>query len=80
MMRTPDHETVVIYTGKTMDAEMVNQLLNNQGIETLISNQLMGSIAPWQVSAGGFEPVEIIINKEDEAKARQLIKEFHYSS
>ncbi len=77
MIRTPNSETMVIFSGKPMDAEMINQLLNDHGIITLISNKLMGSIAPWQVSAGGFEPVEIVINKADEHKAYELISAFH---
>ena len=77
MIRTPDSETMVIFSGKPIEAEMINQLLNDRGIITLISNKLMGSIAPWQVSAGGFEPVEVIINKADEPKAHQLIAAFH---
>lgn len=76
MIRNTDPDTVVIFTGKPIDAEMVNQLLNDNGIVTLINNKLMGSIAPWQVSAGGFEPVEIVINKKDKEKAQQLISEF----
>ena len=77
MIKTPDSDTLVIFTGKPIDAEMINQLLNDHGIITLISNKLMGSIAPWQVSAGGFEPVEVIINKTDEQKAHELIAAFH---
>ncbi|WP_339737350.1 DUF2007 domain-containing protein [uncultured Sunxiuqinia sp.] len=76
MIKSPDSETMVIFTGKPIDAEMINQLLNDHGIVTLISNKLMGSIAPWQVSAGGFEPVEIIIKKTDEQKAHGLIAAF----
>jgi hypothetical protein len=77
MIKAPDSETMVIFSGKPIDAEMINQLLNGHGIVTLISNKLMGSIAPWQVSAGGFEPVEVIINKADEQKAHRLIAAFH---
>ena len=77
MIRTPDSETLVIFRGNPIDAEMINQLLNDHGIVTLISNKLMGSIAPWQVSAGGFEPVEVIINKADEQRAHELIDAFH---
>ncbi len=76
MIRT-DSETIAIFKGKPMEAEMVNQLLNDHGIITFISNRLMGSIAPWQVSSGGFNPVEVIINKRDQEKARELIEEFH---
>lgn len=76
MIRTPDNSTIVVFRGDPMKAEMVNELLKDHGIVSVINNQLMGSIAPWQVAPGGFEPVEIIINKKDEEKARRLIEEF----
>ena len=49
-------ELQVVYRGNQIDSEMISQLLNGNGIETMIKNHLMGSIAPWQVAAGGFEP------------------------
>ena len=39
----------------------------------------MGSIAPWQVSAGGFEPVEVEVLEKDKEKALELINEFRKS-
>ncbi|WP_235934509.1 putative signal transducing protein [Sunxiuqinia indica] len=76
MIRTPDRETVVVFRGHPMKAEMVHELLKGHEIISFINNELMGSIAPWQVSAGGFQPVEIVINKKDELKAISLIEEF----
>ena len=71
-----NEEFQVIFTGNPIDGEMIDQLLNENGIETMVNNQLMGSIAPWQVTAGGFNPVEIVINKNERDKAHQLIEEF----
>lgn len=39
----------------------------------------MGTIAPWQVSPGGFEPVEVEILVKDKEKALKLIYEFNKS-
>ena len=69
-------ELQVVYRGNQIDSEMISQLLNGNGIETMIKNHLMGSIAPWQVAAGGFEPIEIIVNKRDFERAQELMKHF----
>lgn len=39
----------------------------------------MGTIAPWHVSPGGFEPVEVEILLKDKEKALKLIDEFNKS-
>ncbi len=70
-------DLIVIFSGNPIDAEMIKEMLLDNGIPAHLKNQLMGSIAPWHVSAGGFEPVEIVIMKKDEEKARRLIDEFN---
>ena len=77
MGRNNESELIVIYRGNPIDSEMVKEILADNGILAGIKNQLMGSIAPWQVSAGGFEPVEVEILKKDEEKAIALLKEFN---
>ena len=72
-----NQELITIFAGSPVEAEMVNQLLNENGVVTLIKNQLMGTLAPWQVSAGGHDPVEVIIHENDAKKAKLLIEEFH---
>jgi len=73
-------ELITIFAGSPVDAEMVNHLLQDNDIETLIKNQLMGTLAPWQVTAGGHAPVEVVIHERDAGKAKSLIEEFHKQS
>ena len=70
-------ELITIFSGNPVDAEMINQLLNDNNIETLIKNQLMGTLAPWQVTAGGHAPVEVVVHERDAGKAKNLIEEFY---
>ncbi len=76
-IKQKDSDLIVIYTGNPIDSEMIKNFLTDQGIAANLRNQLMGTIAPWQISASGFEPVEIEIFARDKEKALRLIKEFN---
>ena len=72
-------EIIVIYRGNPIEAEMIKDFLNDNGVVATLKNQLMGSIAPWHVSPGGFNPVEIEILLKDREKALELINVFNNS-
>jgi hypothetical protein len=74
-----ESEIMVVFSGNPVDAEMISEILNDNNIVATIKNQLMGSIAPWQVAAGGFEPTEVEILLKDKEQALQLIEAFHQS-
>jgi hypothetical protein len=74
-----DSELTVIFKGNPIDSEIIKEILNDNGIMANLKNQLMGTIAPWHVSAGGFEPVEIEILMKDKEKALNLIDAFNKS-
>ena len=71
-----DSQLIVIFQGNPVDSEIVKNLLTDNGIMANLKNQLMGSIAPWHVSPGGFDPVEVEILAKDKEKALKLIEEF----
>ncbi len=79
MNKQTNSELIVVYRGNPMDSEIIKEILNDNGIMANLKNQFMGSIAPWQVSPGGFEPVEVEILKKDMEKALDLINEFNSS-
>lgn len=79
MKRHPHSDLIVVFRGNLVDAEMVKEILSDNGILAHLKNQLMGSIAPWQVSAGGFESVEVEVLEKDKGKALDLINEFNKS-
>ncbi len=74
-----DSKLIVVHKGNPMDSELIKEVLNDHGIIANLKNQLMGTIAPWQVSAGGFEPVEVEVLLKDKDKALELVAEFNNS-
>jgi hypothetical protein len=74
-----DSELTVVFKGNPIESEIIKEILNDNGIMANLKNQLMGTIAPWHVTAGGFEPVEVEILMKDKEKALNLIDEFNKS-
>lgn len=74
-----ESELIIVFKGKQIDAEIVKEILKNNGIMAGLKNQLMGTIAPWHVSPGGIDPVEVEVLVKDKEKALDLIKEFNKS-
>lgn len=74
-----DSELIVVFKGNPMDSEVIKEILMDNGIEANLKNQLMGTIAPWQVSAGGIDPVEVEVLVKDKEKALDLIAAFNKS-
>ncbi len=65
-----------VYRGNPIQAEMIKQMLEENGISCMLRNKMMGSIAPWLVSYGGENPVSVEVLIEDEEKAKELIEGF----
>ena len=74
-----DSKLIVVFKGNPTDSESINQLLNDSGILARLKNQFMGTIAPWHVSPGGINPVEVEVHSKDLEKALKLIEEFKKS-
>lgn len=72
-------ELIVVFKGSAVDSEIVKEILDDHGIMAGLKNHLMGTIAPWHVSSGGFDPVEVEILAKDKEKALELIDEFNRS-
>ncbi len=74
-----DTDLIEIYRGNPINSEIIKDILNDNGVIASMSNQLMGSIAPWYVSAGGMDPVGVEIFARDREKALALIDAFNKS-
>lgn len=70
-------ELVLIFSGNPIDSEIVKDILTDNGIAVNVKNELMGTIAPWHVSAGGINPVELQVLAKDKEMALRLINEFN---
>ncbi|MBE9467917.1 MAG: DUF2007 domain-containing protein [Bacteroidetes bacterium] len=76
MKKDKKNDLIEIFAGSLIDAEMVNSLLKNSKIDTFLKDEYVGTIAPWQVSAGGSGAVKIIINSNDYETAKLIVEEY----
>lgn len=76
-MKKADSNLIVIFSGNPIEAEAVKEMLIDHEIMANLKNEFMGTIAPWHVSSGGFEPVEVQILEVDKEKALGLIRDFN---
>ncbi|MBX0333846.1 DUF2007 domain-containing protein [Pontibacter sp. HSC-14F20] len=76
---TPSDQTkpIVIFSGDFHRAAVIKNMLENHSIYVFMQNEHMGSIAPWQVASGGFNPVKLIISGQDEEEAKRLLEGFN---
>ena len=74
-----DIKLVEVFAGELWQATMVQNLLEDNQIQGFLENKLMGTIEPWVVSSGGFNPVKIIVSSADYEQSIKLIEEFNNS-
>ncbi|MGB4774937.1 MAG: DUF2007 domain-containing protein [Daejeonella sp.] len=68
---------VEVFAGELWQATMIKNILEDNGIQVFLENNLMSTIDPWIVEAGGFNPAKIIISNLDYDLSVQLINEFN---
>lgn len=73
-----DHniEPVEIFKGSLWEAEVIQGMLNSEGIETFVQDDQTGTIAPWVVTSGGVDSVRLVVADKEAARARQIISEY----
>lgn len=76
MSEKDNNQLIEIYSGEFWKASMIETLLLNNNIQAFLKNELIGSIQPSIVSAGGLNPVKVIISNADQLAALEIIKDF----
>lgn len=65
---------VVIFAGNPVDANMAKNALEAAGIESMIKDELMGTIAPFQTSAGGAGAAKVLVREGDAEQAQMILR------
>ena len=65
-----------IFTGSVWEAEIIQGLLSNAGIDAYVLDESAGTIAPWRVASGGADTVKLVVADDKEQEARQVISEY----
>jgi hypothetical protein len=76
MKTNNESEPIEVFEGTSIEAGSVQSLLEESGIQSFIQNELMGSIAPWQITGGGAGAVKVIVAESDYEAAVKLINDY----
>jgi hypothetical protein len=67
---------VEVYSGMAWQAEMVKDLLENEGIEAFLNNEISGSLnLPWD----GLGTVKVVVSNLDYDQAAKVVEDFENS-
>jgi hypothetical protein len=75
-MSLPGH-LIVVHAGNAIETGFIKSLLEEYGIQTILRDEMMGTIAPWYIAPGGVGAVKLLIARQDYERARAIIDEFH---
>jgi hypothetical protein len=64
-----------VFMGIAWEAEMVKNILENEGITAYIKDDIIGTIAPFYTTPG-LGSVKLVVSSDDYEKAREIVAEF----
>jgi len=67
---------VEVFSGTQWETTMIKSLLENEGIEVFLKNEIMGTLNPWHTSPGGVNPIKVVVSGQNLDKALQIIKDY----
>jgi hypothetical protein len=77
-MKTNQEDRLIeIYMGTDWQAGMVKSLLENEGIEAFLKDEIMGTLNPWWSSPGGVGAVKVVISSTDNGKAKEIVDQYN---
>lgn len=75
MKDNKNFEPVQVFTGMAWEAQLLKNILENNGIVAYINNEQIGTLAPWYISAGKGA-VSVIVSSPDAEKAKEIAAAF----
>jgi hypothetical protein len=67
---------VVVYAGNIVDADLLKFVLENEGINSRLQDEILGKVFPYIAAPGGAGAVKVIIAEDDLERARLIIEEY----
>ncbi len=71
---------IEVFAGNIIEAGMVCSLLESAGIHAYLKDEIMGTMNPWFVSAGGVGAVKVLVSALDFEEAKLVIDNYRDSS
>jgi len=68
----PTDDFTVIYSGASLQADLLKSLLEGKGIRAILEDEFLGRMVPYAVPEG----VKVLVPNADVDKASRIVEEF----
>ncbi len=76
MKKRDESAPVEVFAGTQWETSMVRSLLEAEGIEVFLMDEVIGTLTPWYASPGGAAPIKVFVSGTDEERALGIVKEY----
>ena len=70
---------VEVFAGSPIQSGFIKSVLEENGIQVFLYNELMGNILPSNLGTDGFNPVKVMVSSVHKETSLQLIEELNNS-
>ncbi len=72
-MANANGRLVEVFTGDLWEAEVIKGLLESEGIISMVKDETLGVVTGYYLNTG--KGVKVLVNEEDEQRAKSVIEE-----
>jgi len=66
-------DIIDLFEGKSNNSNYIKSILDENGISSLLKDNLKGQLYPLYVTYGWIKPVKVFVEKKNEKKAKEII-------
>ena len=66
-------DITVVFEGNAVNANYVKSALEENGISSLLKENLNGQLYPMYVTYGWIKPIKVFVEKRNESRAKEII-------
>ena len=66
----------IVFEGEHWKSTMIKNMLEENNIPAFLQDEYIGSIAPFQTTLAGVNPVKVVVSSEFYEAAKALIQDF----
>jgi hypothetical protein len=69
-------ESIEVFAGNIVEVGLVQSLLDKDGIQSWLRDEIMGTLKPWYASPGGTGAIKVLVLMSDFEKAKSIVQEY----
>ena len=66
-------ESIEVFAGNIVEVGLVQSLLDNDGIQSWLRDEIVGTLNPWYAAPGGTGAIKVLVLKADYNKSISII-------